>query len=374
MATIEKRERKNGTTYKAVVRIKGLPPQRRSFKRITDAKLWVQQTEASIRKGDFQNVVQTAARKTLSDVIARYRADILPAKNPGTQETEAAHLAYWERELGSYALSYITPELAGAKVKELQAIGYQRKPAGAKGKVKTYYRSPRTVKYYRDMLALLFKFARQWGWTGSNPLDAVPKVTKLKNERVRYLSDEERQALLAACQASDNAQLYPIVVFALSTGARKGEILGLTLADLDLRRGAAVLRDTKNGETRSVPIVGHLKTLLEEHVIKTKAFYAGMQQPILRQWLFPRSDGLAPIDIRNAWENARDAASLVDFRFHDLRHSTASYLAMNGASLLEIADILGHKTLQMVKRYAHLSDSHKKSVVVNLNKRLFVYK
>jgi integrase len=80
---------------------------------------------------------------------------------------------------------------------------------------------------------------------------------------------------------------------------------------------------------------------------------------------------LAPIDIRAPWEKALEAADIADFRFHDLRHSTASYLAMNGATLVEIADILGHKTLQMVKRYAHLSDSHVKAVVESLNKQLF---
>jgi integrase len=85
--------------------------------------------------------------------------------------------------------------------------------------------------------------------------------------------------------------------------------------------------------------------------------------------LFPRRDGQGPIDIRKAWENARNAAGLKDFRFHDLRHSTASYLAMNGASLVEIAEVLGHRTLQMVRRYAHLSESHVKDVVGRMNTR-----
>ena len=90
-----------------------------------------------------------------------------------------------------------------------------------------------------------------------------------------------------------------------------------------------------------------------------------------KRWLFPRADGQSPIDIRKAWENARDAAGLVDFRFHDLRHSTASYLAMSGASQLEIAEVLGHRTLQMVRRYAHLSESHVKGLVTELNDKLF---
>ena len=91
----------------------------------------------------------------------------------------------------------------------------------------------------------------------------------------------------------------------------------------------------------------------------------------MKRWLFPSQDGQAPLDIRKSWEKARDAAQLVDFRFHDLRHSTASYLAMSGASQLEIAEVLGHRTLQMVKRYAHLSESHVKGLVTKLDRSLF---
>ena len=90
------------------------------------------------------------------------------------------------------------------------------------------------MKHYRDTLAVLFKYAIQWGWTASSPLEGVNRITKIRNERIRYLSDAERKRLLEACKASDNEHLYPVVVFALSTGARKNEILGLTLADLDL--------------------------------------------------------------------------------------------------------------------------------------------
>lgn len=78
-----------------------------------------------------------------------------------------------------------------------------------------------------------------------------------------------------------------------------------------------------------------------------------------------------PIDIRTAWENSLLRANIEDFRFHDLRHSAASYLAMNGATLVEIAEVLGHKTLQMVKRYAHISENHAASVVASMNERIF---
>ena len=218
---------------------------------------------------------------------------------------------------------------------------------------------------------MLFKYAKQWGWTGQSPVDGVNKITKIKNARVRYLSDDERESLLQACKASESKQLYPIVVFALATDARKGEIMNLTLADIDLVRNQATLRETKNGETRSVPIVPHLRELLIREIKSAKALYKDLKPKSKVQWLFPRADGQEPIYFRKAWYNALENAGITDFRFHDLRHSTASYLAMGGATPLDIAAVLGHKTLQMVKRYAHLSEAHTSAVVNKMSERIF---
>jgi len=132
-----------------------------------------------------------------------------------------------------------------------------------------------------------------------------------------------------------------------------------------------IFRNTKNGDTRAVPLVGHLKDVLQEQIRWVKRNYRNMDPKPSKRWLFPSHDGQAPIDLRYPWVKARDAAGLVDFRFHDLRHSTASYLAMSGASQLEIAEVLGHRTLQMVKRYSHLSESHVKGLITRLDKSLF---
>jgi len=370
MATIEKRERSFGTVYMADVRIKGFPRQKKTFKRLTDAKMWAQQTEAAIRKGEFKNAIKTANTKALQDVIDRYRDEVSPHKAETTQRAEKSYLSFWERELGEYALSYVTPELVTEKLDALSTAGDGRRKL-EDGQKPNRPKSRKTLKHYRDTLNVLFGFAVKWGWTASNPLDGVNKITKANVERVRYLDEDERKSLLDACKASDNDKLYPIVVFALSTGARKGEILSLTIEDVDLKRGAAILRDTKNGETRPAPIVHHLKDLLRDQIDEVTTFYDGMEEESPVRWLFPRRDGLAPVDIRKAWENARDAAGIRDFRFHDLRHTTASYLAMNGANPLEIAEVLGHKTFQMVKRYSHLSDSHVKDLVQSVNEKMF---
>lgn len=180
--------------------------------------------------------------------------------------------------------------------------------------------------------------------------------------RVRFLSDDERERLLKACKASDSKYLYLIVVLALSTGGRRMEVIGLKWSDVDFNRGIITLHETKNGERRVLPLAGHALALMKEH--------AKVRQ-LNCEYVFPSHNFKNPIDIRTPWETALKRADIEDFRFHDLRHSAASYLAMNGASLAEIAEILGHKTLQMVKRYAHLSEAHTSKVVAAMNQKIF---
>lgn len=151
-------------------------------------------------------------------------------------------------------------------------------------------------------------------------------------------------------------------MLALSTGARQGEILSLKWDQVDLNRGQITLFETKNKEIRSLPLTGHALKLVK-----------GMSKVrrIDTDLLFPGKRKIQPMSFRRSWEIALEKAKIKNFRFHDLRHSAASYLAMNGATLTEIAEILGHKTLQMVKRYAHLSESHTSKVVAKMNKQIF---
>ncbi|VVT28108.1 conserved hypothetical protein [Hoeflea sp. EC-HK425] len=365
VATIEKRERKDGTVYLVDIRLAGYPRQKKTFRRLTDAKLWASRTEAEIRDGSHRPINAAAKRKTFSDVLDRYERDTLPHLAKSTQRAAQTYLRYWREALGRFALSYITPDLIADEMRKLSETPDQR----IKGK-EARPKSRKTLKHYRDTLEVALKSAQNWGWLGSNPMSGVDRVTRIRNERDRYLADDERASLLHECRISPNTQLYPIVIFALSTGARKGEILGLSLADVNLARGVAILRDTKNGETRSVPIVGHLRDILADHIAWVNERYDEIAPETDVRWLFPRRDLLAPVDIRKAWENALTASGVQNFRFHDLRHSTASYLAMQGASLLEIADMLGHKTLQMVRRYAHLSEGHKSKLAERIDRQI----
>lgn len=350
MASIKELPDKDGKTcYHVQIRMKGAPPQYASFKRKTDADRWIQQTESAIREGRHFKTSQ-ARKHTLGELIDRYMRDVLPAKK--FAHKQAIQLNWWKKQIGSYLLSDITPALI-AEHRDILLRGTTKQG---------HQRSPATVVRYLAVLSHAFTIAlKEWGWIEESP---VRKVTKPKEPRgrVRFLDHDERTRLLQACKESINPYLYIIVVLALSTGMRQAEILNLKWSDINLEKGRAILYQTKNGEIRQVPITGHALDLLKQH---------DKIRRIDTHLLFPGKFLKKPIDIRSAWENAVNKANLSDFTFHDTRHACASALAENGASLAEIAEVLGHKTLAMVKRYAHISVGHTAGVVSKMNEKMF---
>jgi integrase len=356
MASIQKRTSKDGSvSYRVEVRLKGYPPQRATFKRRTDAKRWASSTESAIRERRHFKTAE-ASKHTLGELVDRYARDVLPKKKPKTQEPQRGQLAWWKEELGAYTLADCTPSLIAEARDKLAREPVTPKRSGSPPR----YRSPASVNRYLAAVSHAFSLAvKEWGWIEDNPLRKVRKPTEPRG-RVRFLSDEERERLLQACRESSNPWLHTAVVVALSTGMRKGELMGLIWQDVDLQTGRVTLRETKNGEIRVVPLAGPALALLKEHS-KVRRLDTDL--------LFPGARTDRPVDLRAPWETALKRAGIEDFRWHDLRHSTASYLAMNGASLAEIADVLGHKTLAMVKRYAHLSEAHTAGVVERMNAR-----
>nr|WP_320114248.1 site-specific integrase [uncultured Desulfuromonas sp.] len=352
MATIQERKSSDGKIkYRVIVRLKGCPPQSATFERKTDAKKWAQDTESAIRDGRHFKTVE-AKKHTLQEMIDRYVEYVLPLK-PKSQKAQSQQLKWWADELGYHLLSDVTPALiAECRDKLLSGKTYR----GTK-------RSPATVVRYLAALSHAFTMAvNEWGWLEHNPVSKVKKPTEARG-RVRFLDDDERKRLLEACRESGNHYLYVIVVLAITTGMRQGEILNLKWKDVDLKRSCAVLHETKNNERRTVPIPQFAATLLVD---------LSKVRRIDSQLVFPgNKDPQKPIDIRNIWDDALERAKIANFRFHDLRHTAASYLAMNGATLAEIAEVLGHKTLQMVKRYAHLSDAHTAGVVERMSSKVF---
>ena len=349
MATIIKRVGKDGAiTHQVKIHLQRHPAQTATFDRVTDAKRWAQSTEAAIREGRYFPRRESQLH-TLGDAVDRYLVEVLPNKRPNTQRGQHTQLLWWKARLGSYAAGAITPALIieGRETLKREQDRYGRPRTGA------------IVNRYLAALSHLFTVAcREWHWLERNPMVQVGKLKEGKG-RARYLSDSERAALLVACKP--HPTLYIAVVLALSTGARKSEIMGLQWSRVDLNRGLITLEQTKNGETRSIPLTGNALPLLREW---------GRVRRIDTDRVFPsRHDPHQPIDLRAPWEAALKQAGIQDFRFHDLRHSCGSYLAMSGATVAEIARILGYKTLAMVKRYAHLNPSHLQSVAERMTSR-----
>ena len=352
MATIYKRlNAEDKPYYTARIRLKGYPQQIATFSRITDAKKWVQETESAIREGRHFKTAE-AKKHTLGDLVDRYIKDVLPTK-PKQAPAQRPQLERWKDELGCYVLADITPALiVECRDKFLTEIT----PRGNQ-------RSPSTVVRYMAALSHAFTIAiNEWQWLEASPMSKVKKPTEPRG-RVRFLDDDERDRFLNTCQESTSEWLYMCVVLAMSTGMRKENLMSLKWQDVNLKEKFLILHTTKNGQRKRVPLSGVGLSLLKEHA-KVKR----IDTPLL----FPSElNPQQPIDLRKAFKTAKERADITDFKWHDLRHCAASYLAMNGASLSEIAEVLGLKTLQMVARYAHLSDGHVTNVVASMNAKIF---
>lgn len=350
MANIQRRVSKERTiTYRARVRVKGFPTQTATFQKKSLARHWAEQTEAAIREGRYLRTSQ-AQRRTLEELVDRYLEEVMPGK-PASIRVQRTQLLWWKDQIGQYFLAQVTPELVASCRKRL-ARGSTR--SGSR-------RAAGTVNRYLAALSHAFTYAvREVGWTETNPVRCVSRLREPRG-RVRFLSGDEKERLLEACRASSESRLYPLVVLALATGARQGELLRLRWDAIDTSRGVAIIHQTKNGERRVVPVTRYVTELLQA--------MRRVKRPDT-DLVFSNRDG-RPTFPKNAWNRALREAGIDDFRFHDLRHTAASYLAMSGATLAEIAEVLGHKTLAMVKRYSHLSEQHTIKVVTRMNERMF---
>ena len=214
--------------------------------------------------------------------------------------------------------------------------------------------SPATVNRSLAVLKSMFNKAILWNKAEHNPCSAV-KMFKENNQRLRFLEREEIDKLLANCCE----HLRSIVIVALNTGMRKSEILGLKWQDIDIKRNIIYLYNTKNGDKREVP--------MNEVVQKT---IIGVLKHPDSQYIFCNKEGKPYGNVRTSFFTALKKSGIVNFRFHDLRHTFASYLVMSGVDLNTVRELLGHKSIEMTLRYSHLSPDHKKKAVDLLGKQM----
>ncbi len=326
MGTIRARTTKGGESrYQAVINLKGHRTERATFRRKTDARKWIQNTESAIREHRYFKTAQGRSH-TVRELLDRYEQQVLPRLSDGSSRT--THLNYWRINVGHLVLADLTSDII-ADHRDL--LSQQSTHQGLR-------RSPSTVNRYLATLSHALSTARkEWRWMGHNPFNGVSKL-KEPPHRIRFLSDDEREALLASCKNSRVSYLYPIVLVALSTGMRRGEITHLRWRDLDLNRGAATLTNTKNREARFVPLTGAALDQLKK-LSKIRRIDSDL--------VFPGKDGKHPIDFKEAWATAVTDAGVEDFRFHDLRHTFGSWLVMSGVDLATAQELMGHKTISM---------------------------
>ncbi len=178
------------------------------------------------------------------------------------------------------------------------------------------------------------------------------ELEKEKQGRLRFLSPDEAARLLTACQESKNRNLADLVEFTMYTGLRQGEALGLTWDRVERSRGVILIEKSKSSKRREVPLCGRADSVLARRGPKETRLVFG-------------SDNFD--HYRSAWEAAVKRAKLDDFRFHDLRHTFASWSVQRGATVQEVKELLGHASLAMTMRYAHLSPEHLRRAVSRLD-------
>ncbi len=245
-------------------------------------------------------------------------------------------------------------------------------------------RSPATLTYSINRLKAALTRAVEWGIIDSHQLHNI-KLIREDNTRIRYLSIDEENALLGAVKQRDvlvrnkrtsanlhrlerNMPLYetfesvrfvdylePLVITAMNTGLRRGELLGLTWKDVVLERGYLTVKaeNAKSKKTRTVPLNNTVIDVLSDW----------KEQNPLSEYVFVSSEGKPLTDVKKPWMKLLSDAAIEDFRFHDLRHHFASKLVMAGVDLNTVRELLGHSDLKMTLRYAHLAPEHKAAAV-----------
>lgn len=315
MASITKR----GDRWMARVRRRGLAPQVATFRTKGAAERWARDIESQIERGTFLASAREAERTTLDEALARYLREVTAGKRSARPE-ELRIAALRRHDLARRPLATIR----GADIATLRDDLAARL-------------APSTVVRYLAILSHLWRVAaREWGMEGlQNPVSAVRRPSEAGRQRSRRVQGEELQIILKAAQAA--GWWAPAAIeLAAETAMRRGELAALTWQHIDLQAGVAHLPQTKNGEARDVPLSPRAVQILD-------AIPRRLDGLVL---------GVTADSITRAFSNARQAAGVTGLRLHDLRREATSRLFERGdLSIVEIASITGHKTLQMLKRY-----------------------
>ncbi len=345
MGSIRQRPLKNGgVRYQAEVRLKGHPTLVAMFDRKTDAKSWVQKVETDIRNGRH-HLYSEAMRHTFAEAVERY------CKEQPVTIAKKGHLDWWVKEMGAIYLQDIRPAVISEKKQKLLT------EPNHKGTIRT---KSTCNRYLATLSHLVNICVKQWEWATENPVRKISRE-KEPRERTRFLNPQERSRFLEACRESDNPDLFAFVVLLLSTGCRYNEARCLKWTDVDLAQGKITITKSKNSDMRSLPIRGLVLDLFRDLSARRLSL----------SYVFPGQDKSKPLEFRRALKTAIKRAGLQGFRPHDCRHSYATEMLAQGLSLGEIGHLLGHRSVSMTRRYAHLVESRSVDAVAKMSEQIF---
>ena len=311
--------RKHGNKWQIRITRRGCATATKSFVNKSDAERWGRQVETQLDRGTFIDNSE-AQRTSLADAIERYRREVTPKKKGALQE------GYRLNVLKRSKLS----RLSLASVRSTDIAQYRDERAK--------FVTANTIKNELNTLSAIFQYLKnEMGLIDTNPCRSVKRPSPPQG-RTRRLQPGEEERLLTACRSSRAWYLQHIVILAIETGARLGELTKLRWQDINLSSAVAHLHDTKNGENRRIPLSKAALRCLN-----------AMPQGIDGQLIPAQTDS-----VKETFRAAVRRAGLKDLHFHDLRHEAVSRLFELGLNLMEVASISGHKTLQMLKRYTHL--------------------
>jgi len=319
--------------YRTILTKSGKNIKSKTFRRKQDARTWGNRAVLDSQEHEAKGVKPcTIPFSRLANEYMQWWA--------GKDHDRVRLVSWWEQCLGKTLLSDITPELIRDALKQKKSLA----PA-------TYNKHLAVLSAILDYGTLLQEDDSVLDqYIDLNPCKRVRSLT-LDNKIVRYLSDEEKPRLIKAAKGI-GGKFYLKVLMALTTGMRKGELDWLRWNEIDFDKGLAMLADTKNGNPRHTPIPSVIMDELKKH------------REVGNCLLFPSTiDPNQPFDFRKKWIKCLKIANINNFRWHDLRHDTASTLARDGRTLKEISEILGHKSLASTDRYTHLCTEHKSQML-----------
>lgn len=312
--------RKRGQKWQVQVRRLGHPPISKSFASKAGAEAWARKVEVELdgaaQPVNFRHLETTVLR----DLLLRYRDEVTVTKRGAVSERYRIN-RIMQDSLAGVRLARLTPgTLASWRERRLKAVKSD------------------TVRRELTIIRHVLEIARkEWGFPlQGNPVSNLRKPPPSQG-RERRVSDDELNALISAAERMRASYLKPIVLLAIETGLRRGELLSLKWPDIDLRAGLATVRETKNGRTRTVALSAMARAIL-----------SSLERNSER--VFP----LAGNTVRLGWERLRAKAGLDDLRFHDLRHEAISRFFEKGLNVPEVALMSGHRDPRMLFRYTHV--------------------